>query len=120
MSGIEERTGRSMLGWIDPSGVAPARMSKADATEVAPEGSVIKPRLRPGFVFGRITRVNFPSRGFGPGNAKIAGRARRTFKNPRIGACGYDRCEPPATAAETWPASKLRGLAGKLPKDHSV
>src|SRR5260221_3340440 len=37
MSGFDVGTEEVMLGWLGPRGVAPKRMPKADATELAPE-----------------------------------------------------------------------------------
>jgi hypothetical protein len=37
MSGLEAGTEDVMLGWLGPRGVAPKRMPKADATELAPK-----------------------------------------------------------------------------------
>jgi hypothetical protein len=37
MSGFDGQTRGPVLGWIGPRGVAPERMPKAEATELAPE-----------------------------------------------------------------------------------
>jgi hypothetical protein len=65
MSGLGYRTGKGMLGWIGPHRVAPGRMPKAEATELAPRRSAADPRDLSGVCFCGVDWVKLPSEGFG-------------------------------------------------------
>src|SRR5438132_1264245 len=111
-----------MLGWVGPCGVAPARTPKAEARELAPARSVIKPQLRLGFVFCVIALVKIPEPRLWAlkGEVRRARLARRSLRNRAIGESECDRSKPPSTSEGAWHSTMSPVLAGKLPKDCPV